>query len=58
VERGGAQWPGSGGGVGELGWLEAADGADSWGPVVREMRERRPAQKGQIKREDVFLTKA
>jgi hypothetical protein len=57
VELGGAQWPGSGGGAGELGRLEVGDGADSWGPVVRETRERRPARKVQMKREDVFLAK-
>jgi hypothetical protein len=45
VEQGGARWPGSGGGAGELGRLEVGDGADSWGPVDRETRERRPAQK-------------
>jgi hypothetical protein len=55
VELGGASWPGSSGGAGELGWLEVGDGADSWGPVVRETRERRPAQKARIKKEDVFL---
>jgi hypothetical protein len=32
--------------VGELGRLEVGDGADSRGPVVRGMRERRPAQEG------------
>jgi hypothetical protein len=57
VELGDARWPGSGGGAGELGWLEVGDGADSWGPVVRETRERRPARKARIKREDVFLAK-
>jgi hypothetical protein len=57
VELGGARWLGSGGGVGELRRLEVGDGADSWGPVVRETRERRPAQKARIKREDVFLAK-
>jgi hypothetical protein len=45
VELGGARWPGSGGDVGELGQLEVGDGADSWGPVVRETRERRSARK-------------
>jgi hypothetical protein len=51
---GGAQWPGSGGDVGELGWLEVGDGANSQGPLVRETRERRPAQKARTKRENVF----
>jgi hypothetical protein len=32
--------------VSELGWLEVGDGADSRGPVVRGMRERRPAREG------------
>jgi hypothetical protein len=54
VELGGAQWPGSSGGTGELRRLEVGDGADSWGPVDREMRERRPAQKARTKRENVF----
>jgi hypothetical protein len=31
--------------MGELGWLEVGDGTDSWGPVVRETRERRSARK-------------
>jgi hypothetical protein len=57
VELGGAQWSGSGGGAGELRRLEVGDGADSWGPVVRETRERRPTRKARIKREDVFLVK-
>jgi hypothetical protein len=57
VELGGARWPGSGGGAGELGRLEVRDGADSWGSVVREMRQRQPARKARIKREDVFLVK-
>jgi hypothetical protein len=57
VELGGARWPGSGGDAGELGWLEVGDGADSWGPVDREMRERRPARKARTKREDVFPVK-
>jgi hypothetical protein len=57
VELGGARWPGSGGGASELGRLEVGYGADSWGPVVRETRERRPARKARIKREDVFLVK-
>jgi hypothetical protein len=35
VELGGARWPGSGGGAGELGWLEVGDGANRWGPIVR-----------------------
>jgi hypothetical protein len=39
--------------VGKLGRLEVGDGADSLGPVVRETRERRPAPKARIKREDV-----
>jgi hypothetical protein len=41
VELVGARWLGSGGGAGELGRLEVRDGADSWGPVDRETRERR-----------------
>jgi hypothetical protein len=45
MELGGARWPGSGGGVGELGRLEVGDGTDSWGPVDREMWERRPTKK-------------
>jgi hypothetical protein len=57
VELGGARWPGSGGGAGELGRLVVGDGADSWGPVDRETRERRPARKARIKREDVFPAK-
>jgi hypothetical protein len=43
---GGARWPGIGGVTGELRWLVVGDGADSWGPVVRGTRERRPAQDG------------
>jgi hypothetical protein len=57
VELGGARWPGSGGGVSELGRLEVGDGADSRGPVDRETRERRPAQKARTKRENVFPVK-
>jgi hypothetical protein len=57
VELGGARWPRSGGGAGELGRLEVGDGADSWGPVDRETWERRPAQKARTKREDVFPAK-
>jgi hypothetical protein len=57
VELGGARWSGSGGGAGELGWLEVGDGTDSWGPVDRETWERRPARKARTKREDVFPTK-
>jgi hypothetical protein len=57
MELGGARWPGSDGGAGELGRLEVGDGADSWGPVVREMRERWPARKARIKREGIFLAK-
>jgi hypothetical protein len=57
VELGGDRWPGSGGGAGELGWLEVGDGADSWGPVDRETRERPPARKARTKREDVFPVK-
>jgi hypothetical protein len=48
-------WAALGGGAGELGQLEVGDGADSQGPVDREMRERRPARKAQTKRENVFL---
>jgi hypothetical protein len=58
VELGGAQWPGSSGGTGELRRLEVGDGADSWGPVDREMRERRPARKARTKRENVFPVSA
>jgi hypothetical protein len=43
--------------VGELRRLEVGDGVDSLGPVVRETRERWPARKARIKREDVFLAK-
>jgi hypothetical protein len=57
VELGGAQWSGSGGGAGELGRLEVGDGADSWGPVDKETRDRRPARKARTKREDVFPAK-
>jgi hypothetical protein len=57
VELGGARWPGSGGSAGKLGWLEVVDGADSRGPVDREMRERRLARKAQTKRENVFPMK-
>jgi hypothetical protein len=57
VELGGAWWPGSGGGTSELRRLEVGDGADSWGPVDREMRERRPAWNARTKREDVFPAK-
>jgi hypothetical protein len=57
VELGGAWWPGSSGSVGELERLEVGDGADSRGPVDREMRERRPARKARTKRENVFPVK-
>jgi hypothetical protein len=57
VELGGARWPGSGGGAVELGRLEVGDGADNWGPVDREMRERQLARKARTKREDVFPAK-
>jgi hypothetical protein len=57
VELGDARWPGSGGGMGELGRLEVGDGADSWGPVDRETRERRTDRKARTKREDVFPVK-
>jgi hypothetical protein len=57
VELGGARWPGSGGGTGELGRLEVGDGANSWGPVDRETRERRPARKARTKRENIFPVK-
>jgi hypothetical protein len=57
VERGGARWPWSGGGTGELEPLEVGDGTDSWGPVDREMWERRPAWKARTKREDIFPAK-
>jgi hypothetical protein len=45
VELGGVGWPESSGGTGELRWPEVRDGADSWGPLDRETRERRQAQK-------------
>jgi hypothetical protein len=45
VELGGTRWSGISGGTGELERLEVGDGADSRGPVVREMRERRLARK-------------
>jgi hypothetical protein len=54
VELGGARWPGSGGGVGELGRVEVGDGADSRGPVDRETRERWLARKARTKRENIF----
>jgi hypothetical protein len=54
VELGGARWPGSGGSVGELGRLEVLDGADSWGLVDRETRERWPARKREPKRKTYF----
>jgi hypothetical protein len=57
VELGGRRWPGSGGNAGKLGPLEVGDGADSWGPVDRETRERRPARKARTKRENVFPMK-
>jgi hypothetical protein len=57
VELGGGRWPGSGDGMGELGWLEVGDGTDSWGSVDRETWERRPARKARTKREDVFPAK-
>jgi hypothetical protein len=57
VELGGARWPRSGGGTGQLGRLEVGDGTDSWGPVDRETWERRPAGKARTKREDVFPAK-
>jgi hypothetical protein len=57
VELGGARWPRSGGSTGELRWLEVGDEADSWGPVDRETRERRPAWKARTKREDIFPVK-
>jgi hypothetical protein len=57
MELGDARWPESGGSAGELGRLEVGDEADSWGPVDRETRERRPARKARTKREDVFPAK-
>jgi hypothetical protein len=50
VELGGARWPGSGGGVGELRRLEVGDGTDSWGSIDRETWERRAAQKARTKK--------
>jgi hypothetical protein len=46
VELSGAQWPGIGGGAGELGRLEVGDGANNRGSAVRETRGRRPARQG------------
>jgi hypothetical protein len=43
--------------MGELWRLEVGGGTDIWGPVDREMWERRPARKTRNKREDIFLTK-
>jgi hypothetical protein len=57
VELGGARWPRSGGGAGELGRLGVGDGTNSWGPIDRETWERRPARKARTKREDVFPAK-
>jgi hypothetical protein len=57
VELGDTRWPGSGGGMGELRWLEVGDGADSWGSIDREMRERWPARMARTKRENVFPVK-
>jgi hypothetical protein len=57
VELGNARWTGSGGGAGELKRLVVGDGADRWGPVDRETRERQPARKVRTKREDVFPVK-
>jgi hypothetical protein len=57
VELGGARWPGSGGGTGELRPLGVGEGTDSWGPADRETWERRPAQKARTQREDVFPVK-
>jgi hypothetical protein len=54
VELGGAWWLVSGGSAGELGRLEVGDGADSWGSLDREMRERWPARKARTKRDNVF----
>jgi hypothetical protein len=54
VALGGARWPGSGGGAGDLRRMEVGDGANSRGPLDSETRERRPAQKERTKRENVF----
>jgi hypothetical protein len=35
MELGGARWPGSGGGAGELRRLEVGDGADSWARLTK-----------------------
>jgi hypothetical protein len=43
-------WAALGGGTGELGRLEVGDGADSRGPLDREMRERRLARKARTKK--------
>jgi hypothetical protein len=42
-------WAALGGGTGELRRLEVGDGADSWGPIVRETRERWPARRREPK---------
>jgi hypothetical protein len=54
AELGGAGWLESGGGTGELGRPEVRDGADSRGPLDRETRKRRQAQKARTKRENVL----
>jgi hypothetical protein len=36
---------------------EEGGGSDSWGPIDGETRERRPAQKAQTKKENVFPAK-
>jgi hypothetical protein len=57
VELGGARWLESDGGASELGRLDVGDGADSWSPVDKETRERRPARMARTKRESVFPMK-
>jgi hypothetical protein len=46
-----------GGGVLQVGRHEEGGGSDSWGPVDRETRERRPARKARTKKENVFPVK-
>jgi hypothetical protein len=40
-----------------VGRHEEGGGSDSWGPADRETRERRPAQKAQTKKENIFPAK-
>jgi hypothetical protein len=41
----------------QVGRREEGGGSDSWGPVDRETRERRPARMAQTKKENVFPMK-